>query len=145
MTLNLKLASNRLLSFWKRSSHFDIYPESKMFCNKPTPLWTTHYFDLFVTYEEGFNMHTGKFNPLQLLEDEQYTKLSTQLIFGKLVHTQNKIFFPALNSSNNFATIDYEAQINTKIAFFINQFFKTMSVAELNALHIIVKLKKPYF
>ena len=58
-------------------------------------------------------MHTGKFNPLQLLEDEQYTKLSTQLIFGKLVHTQNKIFFPALNSSNNFATIDYEAQINT--------------------------------
>ena len=34
-------------------------------------------------------MHTDKRNPLQLSEDEFYTKLSTQLICGKLVHTQN--------------------------------------------------------
>ena len=60
-------------------------------------------------------MHTGKRNPLQLPEDEQYTKLSTQLISGKLVHTRNELLFPALNSSNNFATIDYGAHLNTKI------------------------------
>ena len=43
-------------------------------------------------------MHTGKRNPLQLPEDEQYDKLSTQLISGKFVHNQNKFIFPALNS-----------------------------------------------
>ena len=47
-------------------------------------------------------MHTGKINPIELLEDEQNDKLSTQLISDNLVHTQNKLIFPALNTSNNF-------------------------------------------
>ena len=33
-----------------RLSRFEIFPESKMFCNKPTPLYTTQYPDLFFTY-----------------------------------------------------------------------------------------------
>ena len=75
-----------------RLSRFEIFPESEMFRNKPTPLYTTQYPDLFITYKEGFNKHTGKSNPLRLLEDEQYTILSTQLISGKLVHTQKNSF-----------------------------------------------------
>ena len=43
-----------------RLSRFEIFPESKMFCNKPTPLHLTQYPDLFITYKEGFNMQTGK-------------------------------------------------------------------------------------
>ena len=98
-----------------RLSRFEIFPENKMFCNKPTPLHLTQYPDLFITYKEGFNMQTGKPNSLQLPQNEQYNQLTTQLISGKLIHTQNKFLFPASNSSNNFATIDYEAHINTKI------------------------------
>ena len=120
-----------------RLSRFEIFPENKMFCNKPTPLHLTQYPDLFITYKEGFNMQTGKHNPLQLPQNEQYNQLTTQLISGKLIHTQNKFLFPALNSSNNFATIDYEAHINTKIDYSINHVFKSMSVAELNTLHTI--------
>ena len=60
-----------------RLFRFEIFPGSKMFCNKPTPLHTTQYPDLFITYKEGFNMRTGKRNPLQLPEEEQYYKLST--------------------------------------------------------------------
>ena len=71
--------------------------------------------DLFITYKEGFNIHTGKQNPLKLPQNEQYNQLTTQLISGKLIHTQDKFLFPALNSSNDFDTIDYEAHINTKI------------------------------
>ena len=87
-------------------------------------------------------MQTGKFNPLQLPQDEQYNKLTTQLISGKLVHTQDKLLFPALNSSNNFATIDSEALINTKLDYSINHVFKSMSVAELNTLHTICEVER---
>ena len=46
-----------------RFSRFEIYPNTNTFCNKPTPLHSTQYPDLFVTYKEGFNMNTGKRNP----------------------------------------------------------------------------------
>ena len=81
-------------------------------------------------------MHTGKRNLLQLPEDEQYNNLSTELISCKLVYAQNNLPFPALNSSNTFATFD-EALLNTKKDYFINHVFKTMSVAEFNTLHTI--------
>ena len=64
----------------------------------------------FVTYTQGFNMHTGQPNP---------TSIINEYISGKLVlnHSNNKYVFPALNVSNNFATIDYDAHINTKIDY----------------------------
>ena len=111
-----------------RISRFEFFPENKAFCNKPTPLYTTPYPDLFVTSKEGFTTHTGKSNPLQLPRNEQYNQLTTRLISGKLFHTQDKFLFPALNSSNNFATIDYESYINTKIDYSINHVIKIMSV-----------------
>ena len=80
----------------------------------------------------GFKMHTGKRNPLQLPQNEQYNQLTTQLISGKIIHTQDKFLFLALNSSNNFATFDYEAHINTKFDYYFNHVFKSMSVVELN-------------
>ena len=78
-----------------RLSRFEIFPQSKMFCIQPTPQYTTQYPDLFITHEEGFIMHTGKRNPLQLPQKEQYSQLilTTQLISGKLLHTQNKFLF----------------------------------------------------
>ena len=77
-------------------------------------------------------MHTGKRNPLQI--PEQYDTLSTQLISGKLIENQNRLLFTALNPSNNFATIDYEAHANTNIDYSINYVLKAMSVAEFNTL-----------
>ena len=122
------------------NSRTRLFPESKTFCNKPTPLYTNQYPELFITYEEGFNMHIG--NPLQLLEVEQYTKLSTQLNSRKLVHTQKKLFLPALNSSNNFATFEYEAHIFTKTDYSIIRVFKTMSVAKLKFLHTVCEVER---
>ena len=48
-----------------------------------------------------------------------------QKISGKIqFDTSNKKYiFPALNVSNNFATLDYVAHINTKIDFAINHVF----------------------
>ena len=60
-----------------RLSRFENFPENKMFCNKLIPLYATQYPDLFITYKEGFNMHTGKPNPLHLPQIEQYNQLTT--------------------------------------------------------------------
>ena len=62
-----------------RLSRFEIFPEKKCFLKNPL-LYTTQYPDLFVTYKEGFNMHTGNPNPLQLPQNEQYNQFTTQLI-----------------------------------------------------------------
>ena len=116
--------------------------KTKSFCNNPTPLYTTQKLDLFITYKEDFNMHTGKRNPLQLPGDEQYNKLTTKLVSGKLIHTQDKFLFQALNSFNNFATIGYEHHINTKIDYLNNHVFKRMSGAEFNTLHTICEVER---
>ena len=49
--------------------------------------------------------------------------------------------FPALNVSSNFATIDYDAHINTKIDYTISHVFRSMTVQELNTLHTICELE----
>ena len=56
--------------------------------------------------------------------------------------TNKKYIFPALNISNTFATLDYDAHINTKIDFTINYVFKSMSVQEINTLHTICELER---
>ena len=55
-----------------RLSRFELYPEQRIFRNKPTPLHTTQYLDLFISYKEGFNLNTGKRNHLHLPEDDQF-------------------------------------------------------------------------
>ena len=67
-----------------------------------------------------------------------------QKFSGKIqIDTSNqKYIFPALNVSNNFATLDYDAHINTKIDFTINNVFKSMKIQELNTLHTVCELER---
>ena len=48
-------------------------------------------------------MHTGQANPQSMI---------IEYISGKILldNSNNKFIFPALNVSNNFATIDYDAK-----------------------------------
>ena len=128
-----------------RLSCFEIFPERKMFCNKPTPVYTTQYPDLFNKNKEGLNVYTGKRNPLQLPEDEQYDRFSAQLLSGNLIHIQTKFPLSALNSPSSFANTDYEAHVNTKLGYSITHVFKTLSVTELNTLHTICEVKRTQF
>ena len=88
-----------LLRMQTRPSRFEMYPEQKTFCNKPTPLHTTQYADLFISYKEGCNLKTGKSNPLHLPEDDQFIQYSSQIqqITGRLVKDKDKFLFPSLN------------------------------------------------
>ena len=56
--------------------------------------------------------------------------------------TTKHFVFPALNVSNNFATIDYAANNNTKTDYTINHIFRSMIVQEPNTLHTICELER---
>ena len=66
-------------------------------------------------------MHTGQPN---------HSSTINKCISGKIVlkNFNNKYVFPALIVSNYFATIDYDALINTKIDYTINLVFRSMTV-----------------
>ena len=80
-------------------------------------------------------MHTRQPNPQSLINE---------YISGKIVldPTTKLYVLPALNVSNNFATIDFDGQINTKIDYNINHVFRSMTVQELNTLHTICELER---
>ena len=61
-------------------------------------------------------MHTRQLYPQSLI----YEYISGKIVLDS---TTKHYVFPALNVSNNFATIDYDAHINTKIDYTINRFF----------------------
>ena len=115
-------------------SQFEIYPIAQTFCGKPEPLYSTQFQDIFVTYLDGFDMNNRQPRPHSIIDQKS----------GKIqFDTSNqKYIFPALNVSNNIATLDYDAHINTKIDFTINHVFKSMKVQELNTLHTECELER---
>ena len=116
-------------------SRFEIYPIAQTFCEKPEPLYSTQYDDIFVTYSDGFDMNNGQPRPHSIIDQ----KVSGKIQFD----TSNKKYIsPALNVSNNFAILDYHAHINTKIDFTINHVFKSKTVQEINTLHTVCELEK---
>ena len=74
-------------------SRFEVYPTAQTFCGKPDPLYSTQNSELFVTYTDGFNMHTGQSNPHSMIDE---------YISGKIVldTSNNKFVFPALINSS---------------------------------------------
>ena len=116
-------------------SRFDVLPNAQTFGGKPDPLYSTQYSDLFLTFTDGFNMHTGQPNPQSM--NNEYNS-------GKIVldNSNNKFIFPATNVSNIFATIDYDDHTKTKIDYTINHVFRSMTVQELNTLHTVFELER---
>ena len=118
-----------------RLSRFEIYPIAQTFCGKPKPLFSTQNEDIYVTYLDGFDMNTGQPKPHSIIDQNIGGKIQFDI-------SNKKYTFPALNISNNFATIDYDAHIKTKIDFTINHVFKSMTVQELNTLHTVCELER---
>ena len=116
-------------------SRFEIYPIAQTFCGKPDSLYSTQYEEIFVTYLDGFDMNTGQPRPHSMIDQ----RTGGQIQYG---NTNKRYVFPLLNKSNNFATLDYDAQINTKIDLTINHVFKSMSVQELKTLHTVFELER---
>ena len=80
-------------------------------------------------------MNTGQPKPHSIVDQN----ISGEIHFDK---SNRKYIFPALNISSNFATINYDAHINTKIEFTINYVIKSMTVQERNTLHTVCELER---
>ena len=80
-------------------------------------------------------MHTGEPNPQSMINE---------YISGEIVsnNSNTKFIFPGLSVSNNFATVDYDAHINTKFDYTINHVFLSMTVEEPNTLHTVCELER---
>ena len=116
-------------------SRFEIYPIAQTFCGKSEPLYSTKYDEIFVTYLDGFDMNNGQPRPHSIIDQN----ISGRIQFD--TSSQKEIFL-ALNVSYNFATLDPDAHINTKIDFTINHVFKSLTVQELNTLHTICESER---
>ena len=80
-------------------------------------------------------MHTGQPSPSSIINEDPSGKIV-------LSNSNNKYVLLALNVSNNFATIDYDAHINTKVDYTINHVFRSMTVQELNTHHTACELER---
>ena len=80
-------------------------------------------------------MNNGQSRPYSIIDQ----KISGKIQFDT---SNQKYIFPALSVSNNFATVDYDAHINTKIDCTINHVFKSMKVQELNTLYSVCELER---
>ena len=87
-------------------------------------MYTSQYTDLFFIYCEGLIMNTGNKNPIVIDEDLLF---SQQSMYSPLVldYVKNKYYFPLLNDSNSFGTVDKDAHMNAKIDSSINLVFKS--------------------
>ena len=52
--------SNNINFIENKLTRFQIYPETELACKWNTPLYKTQYSEVFVEYEKGFDMNTGK-------------------------------------------------------------------------------------
>ena len=95
----------------------------------------TQYDEIFVTYFDGFDMNNGQPKPHSI----RHQKISGKIQFDT---SDQKYIFPALKISNNFATLDYDAHINTKIDLTKNHVYKSMTVQELNTLHTVCQIER---
>ena len=80
-------------------------------------------------------MHTGQSNPSSMINEYLSGKIT-------LNSSNNNNIFPALNVSNTFATIYFDAHINTKIDYTINHVFRSMTVQEMITLHTVCELER---
>ena len=79
-------------------------------------------------------MNNGQPRPHSIIDQ----KTSGEIQFDT---SNQKYIFPALTVSNSYATLDYDAHINTKIDFTINHVIKSMTVQDLNTLHTVCDLE----
>ena len=116
-------------------SRFEIYPIAQTFGGKPEPLYSTQYDDIVVTYLDGFDMNIGQPRPHSIVDQKFRGKVNFDT-------SNQKYILLALNVSNNFATLDYDAHINKKIDFTRNHVIESMTVQELNTLHTVCELER---
>ena len=94
------------------ASRFEVYPTIECECGSPRPIHRTKYYDIYILYEFGFDMNTGKeiTKKKDKFEDEKFIKIIPKSITAH--HTryedeENKHFY--------FGFVNENTHINMKM------------------------------
>ena len=90
---------------------------------------TTQCPEVFVTYREGFSINKENKNTVFVYDEPLFTQSSmcSPLVFD---YAKNQHYFPSQKevfAQYNFGTVDYDAQMNTKLVFVNNHVIKPMT------------------
>ena len=136
-------------------TRFQIYQETEIACKYRNPLFKTQYSEIFVEYEKGFDMTTGKikFDPYAtshpINEGTSYIPVhfqkSTGQPGGKLKPHDSKSTrlqeLPLMNSTY-FGNIHYDVHLDMKLDYTISRIFQEMLLSELETLHQLCELER---
>ena len=103
---------------------------------------TTQCLDLLVTYREAFNMNIGNKTPIGAEKILTFSQKSTSSLLA--FDSKKGFYFPPLNDSNRFSTVDYDAHIIGKIEHSIDIVYLSMSIRVLNTIHHIYGLERTH-
>ena len=136
-------------------THFQIYHETEFSCKYRNPFYKTQYSEIFVEYEEGFDMTFGKvkFEPYATGHYKNdgtpyvpvnFSKYNGQP-GGKLQPSDSKSTrLQELSLMNNtyFGNIHYDIHLDMKLDYTISRIFQEMSFSELETLHQLCELER---
>ena len=136
-------------------TRFQVYQETEFACKYRNPLYKTHYSEILVEYEKGFDMTTGKtkFDPYApshpVNERTSYVPVNFQKSKGqpggKLKPYDSKstrLQELSLMNSTYFGNIQYDIYLYMKLDYTISRSFQEMSLSELETLHKLCELER---
>ena len=136
-------------------THIQIYPETDLACKYTKPLYKSQYSEIFVEYEDGFDMNTGKLIIHQMatshstIDKKSYVPVTFQKNTGRTCGklrpqdtNSTRLQELSLMNDTHFGAIHYDIHLDMKLHFTICRIFEKMSLTELETLHQLCELER---
>ena len=136
-------------------TRFKIFHETEFACKYKNPLYKTQYSKIYVEYDEGFDMTTGKikFDPYAthhlINEDTSYIPVNLRKNTGNPggrlePYDSESTRLQELSLMNNtyFGAIHYDIHLDMKLYYTISKIFQEMSLSELETLHQLCEFER---
>ena len=131
-------------------TRFQKYPETELACKYTKPLYKTQYSEIFVDYEEDFDLKTGKIiihprtTSHSTTDENSYVPKifvkNTGRIGGKLKpQDRDSTRLQELSLMNN---THFDIRLDMKLDYTISRIFQEMSLTELETLHQLCELER---
>ena len=136
-------------------TRFQIYPKTELACKYNKPLYRTQYSEMFVEYENGFDMKTGKLiiNPMatsrSYTDENSYVPVKIQENIGRTVgklkprDTEGtRLQELSLMNNSYFGAIHYGIPLDMKLDYTMGGIFQEVSLTELETLRQLCELER---
>ena len=132
-----------------------MYPKTEIACKYNKPLYRTQYSEIFVEYENGFDMKTGKLiiHPMatsrSYTDENSYVPVKIQENIGRTVgklkprDTEGtRLQELSLMNNSYFGAIHYGIPLDMKLDYTMGRIFQEVSLTELETLRQLCELER---